>query len=198
MTEEIEIEGKALVTKDDFLTLLKSFHVNEDEAIVQNNYYFETPVFSLKQQFSALRIRKKNGAYTLTLKEPHDSGILETHQSISEHEWTIAIEHNKFPEGTIVNKLRLRKIPIEQLQFVGQLLTRRIEFPYKNGLLCLDISEYFDKVDYEIEFEGTSTEHVQSTLATLFSTLNITPIYADNKMRRFFKRKNELDKEVSF
>ena len=47
MTQEIEIEFKNIVTKEEFDTLCKSFSI---EAFTkQVNHYFETPDFSLKE-----------------------------------------------------------------------------------------------------------------------------------------------------
>lgn len=50
------------------------------------NHYFETPDFSLKEAGSALRIRHKGETYTLTLKQPAEIGLLETHQVVTEDE----------------------------------------------------------------------------------------------------------------
>ncbi len=74
MTQEIEIEFKNIVTKEEFDTLCKSFSI---EAFTkQVNHYFETPDFSLKEAGSALRIRHKGATYTLTLKQPAEIGLL--------------------------------------------------------------------------------------------------------------------------
>src|SRR5699024_1969207 len=85
MTQEIEIEYKTLLTKHYSATLLQTLF-NEVAPIIKVNYYFETKNFRLKKFHSALRIREKNGAYTLTLKEPHPDGILETHDDLSKEE----------------------------------------------------------------------------------------------------------------
>lgn len=42
-----------------------------------------------------------------------------------------------------------------ELTILGALRTARLETNYKNELLVLDRSDYFDKVDYELEFEVT-------------------------------------------
>lgn len=187
--EEIEIEGKALVSKKDFFTICQYFNVDESEATIQHNYYFETNSFSLKNAGAALRIREKENTFTLTLKHEQEEGIVETHQPLTKKEWEEAVSLQFFPNGAVVNKLESMHIDLSQLQFVGTLTTRRIEFPYEHGLLCLDISEYFDHVDYEIEFEGSSKKHVETTLQNLFTKLNIVPSHADPKISRFFQAK---------
>ena len=57
------------------------------------NHYFETPDFSLKAG-SALRIRHKGETYTLTLKQPAEIGLLETHQVVTEDEAKMMMETN--------------------------------------------------------------------------------------------------------
>ncbi len=187
--EAVEIEGKAIVTKDDFSKLLHFFKKDEKDAIIQHNYYFETDDFTLKRHELALRIRAREETYTLTLKQPADDGILETNQILTKKEFERAIFNQKLPEGVITAKLRDLNVPLETIQCAGKMTTRRIEFSYEQGTICLDQSEYFDYVDYEIEFEGTSRAHVEKTLRDLFSKLKITPLDADNKISRFFKRK---------
>ncbi len=191
MTQEVEIEAKSMVTEQAFLTLLKGFNVNVADAVIQHNHYFETPDFSLKEKGSALRIREKNATFTLTLKQPHDIGKLETHQTISESEWDRAKTSHLLPLGEVISQLKLLSIPIYQLQYVGTLTTSRIELNYQNGILCFDKSTYFDVTDYEIEFEGTDEEHAQTTLLTLFASFHLEVKPTENKVRRFFRRKHE-------
>ena len=48
MTEQIEIEYKTLLTHAQF-TAIKAKYAPEKNAFVQENYYFDTPDFRLKQ-----------------------------------------------------------------------------------------------------------------------------------------------------
>ena len=101
MTQEIEIEFKNIVTKEEFDTLCKSFSI---EAFTkQVNHYFETPDFSLKEAGSALRIRHKGETYTLTLKQPAEIGLLETHQVVTEDEAKMMMETNTIIQGAVVD-----------------------------------------------------------------------------------------------
>src|SRR5699024_6280641 len=85
MGQEIEIEYKNLLTKQEFNHLLHHFSFPQPGK-KQTNYYFETKNFTLKENRSALRIREKDGNYQLTLKEPHVNGLLETHDMLTESE----------------------------------------------------------------------------------------------------------------
>ncbi|NEU29650.1 CYTH domain-containing protein [bacterium LRH843] len=191
--QEVEFEEKSMLSEQSYLNLLNGFKTNESDAVIQHNDYFETLSFDLKHSRSALRIRTIGQAYTLTLKQPHDKGILETHQAITEKEWSHATKANIIPFGDVYRQLQSLCIPIDKLIYLGRLTTKRIELPYKNGTLCLDKSLYFDQIDYEVEFEGTDEVHARTTLLTLLTDYNITPKHADNKVKRFFKRKKELN-----
>ncbi|GAE37063.1 CYTH domain-containing protein [Halalkalibacter akibai] len=189
MSQEIEIEVKSMITKENYHELLKGFNLTEADAIVQHNHYFETPSFSLKATGSGLRIREKKGIFTLTLKQPHEVGKLETHQVVSHDEWLNAKDNCILPDGKVMNQLRNLKIPTDQLQFVGTLTTKRIEINYEEGQLCFDQSSYFDQIDYEIEFEGKTEHHAKSTLLQLLSSYGLEQTPTHNKVRRFFNTK---------
>ena len=103
MTQEIEIEFKNIVTEDEFSTLCQSFSINAFTK--QVNHYFETPSFSLKEAGSALRIRHKGETYTLTLKQPAEVGLLETHQVVTEDEKNDD-GNNTIIEGPVVDQLQ--------------------------------------------------------------------------------------------
>src|SRR5690625_2716737 len=87
MAEEIEIEFKTLINEEDFERLRTKLPFFE-KPIIQTNYYFDTIDYSLKRQPCALRIREKENNYTLTLKQPHQDGILETHDKLTKKEFT--------------------------------------------------------------------------------------------------------------
>ena len=97
MTQEIEIEFKNIVTEEEFHALCKSFSI--EVFTKQVNHYFETPNFSLKEAGSALRIRHKGETYTLTLKQPAEVGLLETHQVVTENEAKMMMETNVIISG---------------------------------------------------------------------------------------------------
>lgn len=111
MTQEIEIEFKNIVTEEEFGTLCKSFSI--EVFTKQVNHYFETPNFSLKEAGSALRIRHKGETYTLTLKQPAEVGLLETHQVITADEARLMMETNTIIQGAVVDQLHTLQIPAQ-------------------------------------------------------------------------------------
>ena len=59
MKQEIEIEFKNIITQEEFKQLLYTFSIKDEDFITQENHYFDTETFSLKNNGCALRIRKK-------------------------------------------------------------------------------------------------------------------------------------------
>ncbi|RKJ60851.1 CYTH domain-containing protein, partial [Butyricicoccus sp. 1XD8-22] len=58
MTQEIEIEFKNLLTKEQYEMLLKEFKIDDSKIIRQTNHYFDTPEWHLKTLHAGLRIRE--------------------------------------------------------------------------------------------------------------------------------------------
>lgn len=190
MAQEFEYESKTLLHVSDFQALYTFFKIENPQGVTQHNHYFETTAFDLKEAGSALRIREKNGTSTLTLKQPaKDGGLLETHQLVSENEKKVAINENKLPDGDVLQRVQDLQIEARNLQFIGTLTTERLEFPYGEGTVCLDKSSYLGKVDYELEFEGTSMDHAEETLSSILNLTNIQRKKTPNKVARFFAQK---------
>lgn len=190
MAQEFEYEAKTLLSSSDFSKLLHFLHMHNEVAVTQHNHYFETPDFLLRSAGSALRIREKNGASVLTLKQPtKDGGLLETHQSLSEKEKELALSKDSLPSGEILNQLQTINVVMSHVEHLGTLTTERIEIPYLNGSICLDKSSYLGEIDYEVEYEGTSIEHANCTLAKLLEEVNIPQVETPNKVARFFMKK---------
>ncbi|MCK0472611.1 CYTH domain-containing protein [Halalkalibacter sp. APA_J-10(15)] len=194
MSQEIEIEVKSVITYSAYYELIQYLNLEEEQAICQHNHYIETPSFSLKNKGAGLRVREKENSYTFTLKQPHKIGKLETHQRLTEQEWNELKNHHRVPKGEVETQLLSLHIPLDELKYVGTLTTERIEWPFNNGLLCLDKSSYFDQIDYEIEFEGNSEEHAIATLTDLLNQCGIDQVPTENKVRRFFKQKEIIER----
>lgn len=187
MTQEIEIEFKNMVTEEEFETLCKSFSI---EAFTkQVNHYFETPCFSLKEAGSALRIRHKGETFTLTLKQPAEVGLLETHQVVTKEEATMMMETNTIIQGAVVDQLHKLQIPVSTLNYMGSLTTERAETSFEGGTLVFDHSFYYNHDDYEIEFEVQDEETGKTTFIHLLTQHNIPVRHTNNKVKRFFLAK---------
>jgi uncharacterized protein YjbK len=189
MSETIEIEFKNLLKKVEYETLLKAFQVEEKAAFIQTNHYFDTPEFTLKDKGSALRIREKYNSFEMTLKQPADIGLLETTQVLSANDFQLAIEYHEFPKGIVQDRLEQLKVIVNNIEYFGSLTTRRVEFPYKNGLLVLDHSHYLNTEDYEIEYEAEDFQQGQIVFQELLKQYEIPIRITPNKIARFYQQK---------
>lgn len=185
MTQEIEIEYKNLLTEKEFHKLLRYLPFPESGEI-QTNFYFETADFSLRENKCALRIRKKNGVYRLTLKEPHPNGLLETHDSLTKEEAQKWISGQIVPKPHTTEQLKKKGISPEDLKCYGNLTTDRREANYKNVLIVLDYSTYNNKNDYEFELEADSEELGKAMFDSILRELDIKKRETPNKIQRFF------------
>ncbi len=194
MRHELEIEFKNMLTAEEFSRLTNAFCVRDEEWDVQQNYYFDTPDFQLKQQKSALRIRFKNGSYTLTLKQPYEDGLLETHEPLTSETATALISGATSLQGDIANILQALHIDPTAIVCFGSLTTRRAERPYKNGTLVFDYSEYMNVADYEVEYEANERAEGEKTFTQLLESFHIPKRKTKNKIERFYEAKYETER----
>jgi uncharacterized protein YjbK len=192
MMQELEIERKNLLTKDEYNRLITGLSLTDVTPENQRNHYFETADFQLKQTGSALRIREKNGQYVLTLKEPQGDGLLETHAVLTQEEAHQLIAHNGVIKPTIATRIKALGVSVEALMFGGTLETNRIEVNQDDVLVVLDESHYLDHVDYELEVEGPSLKVTEKRLAALLARFSITKKDTPNKIARFYKALNNV------
>lgn len=188
MSQEIEIEYKTLLTKEEFEEIKKSLPF-PTHAVEQTNYYFETRQFHLKENRSALRIREKEGGYTLTLKEPHAEGILETHDSLLEEEFLNWINGKPIKKPNVAEQLRRLGVEMNDLVYFGSLKTERTTFEKHGILYMLDKSYYHGKVDYELEIEATTREEGWKAFTTILQRFDIPKRDSITKIERFFQEK---------
>lgn len=184
--QELEIEFKNMLTKDEFLRIQNAFAITDKAFFLQENHYFDTPDFTLKQAKSALRIRIKNGQAVLTLKEPAEVGLMETHQEIAHPE---RLERFAIPEGPVKKQLSNLGIEISRVEYFGTLATRRVEKKLESGVIVLDCSRYINKEDYELEFEVSEYEKGYRDFKNLLSEFQIPIRKTKNKIVRFYEAK---------
>lgn len=186
MAQEIEIELKQLLMKEEFEQLKEYFQLKDEDFHTQTNYYFDTPQFDIKSKFAALRMREKGGQWVLTLKEPHEIGLLETHQTIDPPE---SLEHFHLPDGEVADRLVHLHIQKDQIVYFGSLETSRAEKMIKEGLIVLDHSRYLTVEDYELEFEVSDLDIGQAAFTALLQQFQIPPRHTKNKVVRFYEEK---------
>ncbi|WP_214695493.1 CYTH domain-containing protein [Exiguobacterium sp. s160] len=187
MTQEVEIEFKSMLTKDEYEKLIQVYKL-EDQVRWQANDYFDTPSFQLKKQGAALRIREKKHGQVLTLKQPNEVGLLETHAAITEEE-----AEDLFKYGIIHDdQMKQALAPFQlnaALEHLGRLETNRAEHQTEDGLLVLDESHYLETTDYEIEFEVTNEEAGKRAFERLLAEHGLPYRPAKNKIVRFMELK---------
>ncbi|MDQ0230621.1 CYTH domain-containing protein [Metabacillus malikii] len=189
MSQEIEIEFKNMLTKDEFSKLKAAFDIDDSDFILQENHYFDTPQFHLKEVGAALRIRQKQDTLYLTLKEPAQIGLLETHQQIDEKTAQIIIETGQLPEGKIIKQIENLGVNHHDIVYFGSLTTIRAEKIYREGLIVLDYSRYLNIEDYELEFEVKDEQIGKEHFTDLLKTYAIPVRTTKNKIRRFYEQK---------
>jgi uncharacterized protein YjbK len=191
MNQEIEIEFKNLISKAEFFSLLNEYSISENQFIIQQNHYFDTANFSLKDKGAALRIRYKNDTYTLTLKQPLEEGILETHQVLTDVEASSMLSGGPLVTGDVCKVIESLGVTPRDVQFLGTLETNRAEINYKDGLLVFDHSRYLNTEDFEIEYEAKDYTKGQQDFLTFLAKHSIPSRSTDNKIRRFFNEKKK-------
>ncbi|WP_047985908.1 CYTH domain-containing protein [Ornithinibacillus californiensis] len=185
MAQEIEIEFKNLLTKKEYEFLLTKLPFPNGQE--QINYYFETPDLRLRTLGSALRIRKKKDMYQLTLKQPYQDGLLETHDELTDEEAREWMNGNPIPKEYTTKQLNNMGIEVSDLQYYGSLQTTRREYKEKGIIYVLDHSKYHDQEDYELEIEATDKESGLKAMDTILHTFGIDKKDTPNKIARFFQ-----------
>ncbi|MFC4386866.1 CYTH domain-containing protein [Gracilibacillus marinus] len=186
MSQEIEIEYKNLLTKNEYEQLLSFFQTYRYTESTQVNHYFETKDFSLKKHGAALRVRLKNNMYIATLKEPNPNGpgLLETHEQISKETFNNWITNNiDLPKKIL---MQLSDINTKLLKYGGKLETIRMEIPYQDTLVVLDHSKYNNKEDYELELETTDADFGKKVFGEILAKFHIPKRDTKNKIQRFY------------
>ncbi|MGG3623172.1 CYTH domain-containing protein [Bacillus gobiensis] len=186
MMQELEIEFKNMLTRDEFLRVQSAFAISDKAFFTQENHYFDTPDFRLKQAKSALRIRTKNGQAVLTLKEPAEVGLMETHQEITGLK---QLKEFSIPEGQVKKQLENLEVDIMRIEYFGTLTTSRAEKKLESGVIVLDKSRYINKEDYELEFEVSDYEKGKRDFKDLLSEFQIPVRKTKNKIVRFYEAK---------
>lgn len=185
-TIEFEQELKILCSEVDFFNAYNRY-VTEKNPIKQVNYYFDKD-FVLHKQRIVLRIREKNGSYTLTIKKKENSDIglsLEKSETISKEAFEKIMKTGKLKVEDFI-----KTTLAGEYEYIGSLETIRDEIHYKNTLLSFDINRYFDKVDYEIEMEGK-----QKDLIEFYKTINLSDkgFNSKSKISRFIDEYKKIN-----
>ncbi|MCO7126197.1 CYTH domain-containing protein [Sporolactobacillus shoreicorticis] len=191
MAQELEIEYKNMLTGDEFAKLCTAFGLKTSSFFKQVNYYFDTPTFALMDKKTVLRIRAVGAQYDFTLKQPHNGAILETHQELDDEESRSMIQLGIVPSGEIEQAVTKIGVDADQLVLIGELTTKRCQFPYRSGKLFLDHSLYLDHNDYELEYEAAGQGSGADSFNALLLEHSIPRRSSKSKMIRLFQATQE-------
>ena len=193
MAQELEIEFKNILTKEQYENLLKKFQVANEMIVRQTNHYFDTKDFHLKKLFSGLRIRETKDKIVCTLKERTAKNThLETTNVLTREQAALMLSGNGFFAESVKARLLDLQVPVEALHVFGTLTTDRVELSYKGGTIVFDHSFYLNCDDYEVEYE-TDEENLGLEIFEDFLKENDIPKQvAQKKIARFM---NALKKE---
>ncbi|MBC6310815.1 CYTH domain-containing protein [Listeria sp. FSL L7-1582] len=187
MSQELEIEFKNMLTASEYDLLINEFRLEESDFFTQTNYYFDTADFQLKARLAALRIRKRELHYELTLKTPEQIGLLETTQVLAKEQVTAILDGANIPVGQVRDALHTLGIDHQELAMFGSLTTTRAEKDYKKGLLVFDKSFYGDTHDFELEYEVADFEKGKLVFNRFLESRQIPQRPTKNKILRFYE-----------
>lgn len=173
MNNNIEIEAKALLSRDDYNKVYAYLGINDTMSHVQTNFYIDSKERVLKKNDVALRIRETLGRYVLTMKTPMSEGLLEKNQELKEKEALEMINLNKFPIGDVYNFLEVLDIDPSQLVVLASLSTKRAGIDKGEEEISLDINTYGSKVDYELEVDSSAMALAEKRINEILTPLGI-------------------------
>ena len=186
MSQQMEIEFKNLLTKEEYTRLLTFFNIGPEQIIKQENHYFDTPNYDLKNASSGLRIRVLPHHIECTLKErSSENAHLETTDPLTADVAAQMISGLTFEAPSVEQRLLEMNINKAELQLFGSLTTNRVELAYEGGLLVFDHSFYLQCEDYEVEYETNDEDTGFAIFEQFLTQHNIEKRYAKKKIARF-------------
>lgn len=176
MTANKEIEFKTFITEETYHALVKEFGL-ENNIFEQINHYFDTDDTKLMEEKTVLRIRQKGNNYKLTKKTRAEVGADETHILLSKEKAKEFLEN-----GLDAHMIGLPYV----VHKIAELTTFRCSAPYKDGTIFFDKSVYYDKVDYEIEYEVDDVKEGLKNFKKFLDNHNITYVESIRKSKRAY------------
>lgn len=161
LNQNLEIEFKNMLTEADYTKIFESeFEADDQQKIIQSNYYFDTRDHQLKQMKSALRIRKTPSFNELTLKVPSQGFLLEKNISLSNTMCSSLLEMGLFKLSDISSDIHIETLDPEATYYLfNQFKTTRFERRIDGHLVVLDETTFQNGVvDYELEVESPEAE----------------------------------------
>lgn len=181
---EREFEAKGLITKQDFLKLLKHLIIIQTKH--QINTYVDTKSEFFKSKKSALRLRVINGEYIFSLKQKDDIGATE---------WNCKLTQSEYDNICNSKQIDLSKYNCPYNQTLSDLkiitiTTNRHVCQYNHFMIELDETDFGKITDYEIEIEADNQAIADDSLNLLATKFNLNLQTSAPKIARYFKYHN--------
>lgn len=176
----IENEFKIMLDRERYEKLLSLYEWQE--VIDQTNYYYDTKELALSALHITCRVREIAGKYYLQMKFPGASEFsreeLEKPLDSLPDEIDADEPFRPHPHGHAM---------LPKVKRLGSLKTMRSVYRFNGGEIDLDKSEYFGKIDYELEIEFTDEDAARTVLAEIKAKLDLQTVseVCTGKIRRF-------------
>lgn len=157
MSQQLETEFKNMISRLEYQRLLDHFDRQATDAIIQTNYYFDTPDFELREARIGLRLRLTDHYRHLTLKQPSGKNqMIEITDKLTHNEAQAVITDGAMPEAPAIRaELAKHQLSLDNVSRFAAFETRRIETEIPNSTLVFDECHFDHYTDYELEMETT-------------------------------------------
>ena len=164
MNENLEIEYKVLLTKEQFEKLVSQY--DDVKFIRQVNTYYDTKDLQIRKNYGSMRIREKEGQFIFTLKKHTEDGLLEFEKLVPTN------DISAFNDSEIKQSFQDMKIDEPIVKLTSLTTDRAVIF---NGFaeICLDHNYYNGKEDYEIEYEYKKDHDGKKMFQDILDIINI-------------------------
>lgn len=174
-----EIEFKTMLTKNEYDKLFNQF---SELTYSQTNHYLDDELHTFSTQKIGCRIRIKHDQYEVTLKKPISEHVTE------ERNWSMTRE--EYTDFLTTGDLSSISTDFTHPMIkTGSITTTRSEWPYKDGVMMLDHSQFFGQEDFELEYEVHETDQGLKDFQEFLNQMGIPYRKAEKKLVRMLNAK---------
>lgn len=164
MNENLEIEYKVLLTKEQFDTLVSQY--DDVHFIRQVNTYYDTKDLDIRKNYGSMRIREKEGKFIFTLKKHTTDGLLEFEKLVPSNDVSAF-------DDLEIKQLFMDMGIHDPIVMLTSLTTDRAVIFNGYAEICLDHNFYNGKEDYEIEYEYKKDHDGKKMFQAILDTINV-------------------------
>lgn len=187
MTFELEQELKVLLSKEQFDSLLNHWQLDPSKpSLKQHNTYYDTHDQKLKASDAALRLRNFSNSSVWTIKHRQNA-----FQSFEYHQANPSplsppniLSADSIQEASLLNFLNTQNIALHDLKQTYDIQTDRWLIATDLGEFALDVSQYGEITDYELEFETHQLAAAQVAFKEFLASFGIKMQQAETKLSR--------------